>query len=137
MKNKSHKFILGLILIVTLSSCGIFFHRNYEPLARFCYLDTNSKMIYYNTSKTRTGIIRIEINIISFDNKFISKYYQKNYSPALFTFNLSSLDTLFLKENYLMIKIWDTSPILEDYSIKISPDDWNKKKLIYSNYNYR
>jgi hypothetical protein len=51
--------------------------------------------------------------------------------------NLSKMDTSLFRKNYVLIKIWEQSPVLEDYDIRIEPQDWNGSKLVYSRYNTR
>jgi hypothetical protein len=122
-------------LLAGLCSCGIFFQRKSEPKAKVCFFDPNTNSIVYRGKNE--GIKKIEIVFITEFNKYLSSYSKENYNIPVNMINLSKMDTSLFRKNYVLIKIWEQSPVLEDYDIRIEPQDWNGSKLVYSRYNTR
>ena len=123
-------------MILWLGSCGIFFPRKNEPIAKVCFFDPNLKSIIYK-NKNNDGIKRIEIELLTSKKDTTSIYLNKVYTVPLKKVDLSLMDTVLLMKNILQIKIWDKSPIIEDYSLMIKPSDWQQKKVIYCRYSTR
>jgi hypothetical protein len=105
--------------------------RKNEPIAKVCFFDPSLKSIIYK-GKNYEGITRIEIKLLSSENKVGSTYFKNNYATPLRRVDLSLMDTLVLMQNILEIKIWDGSPVIEDYNLVIKPLDWKRRKLVYS-----
>jgi hypothetical protein len=121
--------------LVGLCSCGILFIRKTEPRAKFCFFDPNINSIIFRAKNN--GIKKIEIDLITNTDAHISTYHEEVYNIPVDVVDLSKLDTVILKKNYVLIKIWDQSPVLEDYDIIIEPSAWSQTKKIYSRYNTR
>lgn len=121
--------------LVGLCSCGILFFRNNEPRAKFCFFDPKINSIIWRGKNN--GIKVIEIDLITNTNTHISTYHKEVYNTLVDVVDLSKLDTVILKKNYVLVKIWETSPVIEDYDIIIEPGDWSQSKIIYSRYNTR
>jgi hypothetical protein len=121
--------------LVGLCSCGILFFRRNEPRAKFCFFDPKINSIICRAKNN--GIKKIEIDLITNTNAPISTYHEEVYNIPVDVVDLSKLDTVILKKNYVLIKIWQTSPVLEDLDITIEPGDWSQSKIIYSRYNTR
>jgi len=135
MHSRYIKIILVLITTVTVS-CGVFFVRKNEPIAKSCFFDPIFKSIIYK-NKNHDGIKRIEIQLLSSEEKITSTRLKENYSTPVLKIDLSLMDTVLLMRNILQIKIWDSSPVIEDYNLIIKPADWKQSKLIYSRYSTR
>lgn len=127
------KFILISLLIQLIGGCGIFFVRKNAPIAKVCYINLQTKQIFYTGN--HDGIKKMEVIIYSLDNK--SKSIVKNFDPPTRLIETPNLDTNKWQTNRILIKIWDKSPILEDYDITVNSSDWTDKKVIYSRFNFR
>jgi len=136
MHSKWFKIIFVIIILGVLKSCGVLFLRKNEPIAKACFFDPILKSIIYK-NKNHDGIKRIEIELLSFDEEITSVYLRKNYKTPVLRIDLSLMDTVLLMQNLLRIKIWDSSPIIEDYNLMIKSSDWQKGKLVYSRYSTR
>lgn len=134
--HKYSKIIFVLITLGVLESCGVLFFRNNEPIARRCFFDPALRSIIYK-KKNNEGIIRIEIELLSTKKNIKSSYFKKNYSDPIQRIDLSMMDTALLMQNLVQIKIWDESPVIEDYTLEIKPSDWKQRKLVYSRYSTR
>lgn len=125
-----------IISLCVLESCDIYFPRNNEPIARVCFFDPSLKSILYK-SKNGYGMKRIQIELVSDENNTTFVYFKKNYSNPIQSFDLSLMDTVLFMQNVLQIKIWDKSPVIEDYNLVIKASDWKQGKLVYSRYSIR
>jgi hypothetical protein len=128
-----------LFVLISLSSCGIFFLRKEEPEARFCYFDPGTKTLIYE-SDDQEGIKAIEIVLLNPDEDWWGKRADLiKYPKAVNKIDLSVMDndSIVLSEKRILIKIWDRSPVIEDYSIKIEPADWKQPEKVYSRYSTR
>lgn len=138
-KVKWYKYSIIIFILITLSileSCGVLFFRKNEPIARRCFFDPALRSIIYK-KKNNEGIIRIEIELLSTEKNTTSSYFKKNYSDPIQHIDLSMMDTALLMQNLVDIKIWDQSPVIEDYTLTIKPSDWKQRKLVYSRYSTR
>jgi hypothetical protein len=129
------KYSLLVVIYFLFNSCGIIFPRRSEPKAKFCYFDMKDASINYKG--TEEGILRIEIELGPSESKYVSRYFQQNFEEPIRRIDLSKMDTSLLKKNYVAIRIWDKSPVIEDFNIYIKPLDWHKSKIIYSRYSLR
>ena len=139
LKAKLHKYSKIFFVLITLrvlESFGVLFVRKNEPIARRCFFDPALRSIIYK-KKNNEGIIRIEIEWLPTDKSITSSYFKKNYPDPIQRINLSMMDTALLMQNLVQIKIWDESPVIEDYTLEIKPSDWKQKKLVYSRYSTR
>lgn len=133
---KLYKIIFVLIALGILESCGILFFRKNEPIAKRCFFDPALRSIIYK-NKNNEGIKRIEIELLSPEKNTTSAYFKKNYSDPIQRIDLSMMDTALFMQNLVEIKIWDESPVIEDYTLEIKPSDWKQRKLVYSRYSTR
>jgi hypothetical protein len=129
------KYSLLVVIFFLFDSCGIIIPSKNEPKAKFCYFAMKDASINYKG--TEEGILRIEIELGTSENKYVSKYFQQNFEKPIRKIDLSKMDTSLLKKNYVAIKIWDKSLVIEDFNIYIKPLDWHKSKIIYSRYSLR
>lgn len=134
MYPKYFKTILVLIILGVLESCGILFPRKNEPFAKACFFDPELRSVIYK-KKDNKGIKRIEIELISAEKS--TTYFKKNYTEPIQCINLSLMDTVVLMQNFIQIRIWDSSPVIEDYNLVIKPSDWKQDKLVYCRHSKR
>lgn len=88
--------------------------------------------IYYTGDQE--GIVRIQIEARKPNAKMITK---ENFDTPIRVYDVLKLDTAVIKHTNIEIKIWDKSPVIEDYYLYISPEDWEKKKNIVFRYSTR
>jgi hypothetical protein len=109
-----------------MSSCYIFFPIDRVPKAKFCFINVDSMKIYYSGSQD--GFSRVQVESRTPNAKTIKK---EDFGNPVREYDLLKLDTFLIKHNEIEIKIWDKSPVIEDYYVYISPSDWSKRKIFF------
>lgn len=137
MANRTRLISLSLCF---LTSCWVIFPGK-GPRAKHCYFNPEDKKIYYK-SEREEGIraIRIVFRDLDFDQKnttFVKNYLTKGFSPPTKVIDMAKFDTTLLKKYDVLILVWDQSPVIEDYTIRIKSVDWSKEELIYARWSVR
>ena len=131
--------IFFYLIVLSLSSCYPFVQKRSQPTTNFCFFDTKKNTI--NCTSKQIGIIRLQIYKVEkkdgFNSSYVSTYIDKEYVQPISQVDLTE-DTLFLKNNRWIMKIWDKKPTLESYYwIEMNLEDWKQNKLVYARYNTR
>jgi hypothetical protein len=125
-------------ILFLISSCGIFWPTTKEYKAKQCYFDPEIKSIIYSGEYPGIKHISVFISTLGSETKYF-KVFEKEYTPPTRAIKLLDVlgDSIDIKSSDLIINIWDKSPVLEDYNLKINQGNWNSSKKIFSTYNYR
>ena len=117
-----------LIILFPLSSCW-WYITGHPPEARYCFLDTKAKKLYY-TRKDK-GIRHVKMVIPGKPGEPATSLFDGDFNPPADSIDLSGLDTAKLNNNTVLVRIWDRSPVIEDYDLELKPGDWMSNKIFY------
>jgi len=66
-----------------------------------------------------------------------STFYEAEYAPPVKEIIIPPIPDFVKSNRDIKIDIWNSNQVIWDYSIIVTPSDWQAGKLIYSHYSYR
>lgn len=135
MKSK----LFFVILFIITSSCYPLYVSNDRQIANFLSFNFNKNTLFYKGKEL--GMCKILVykvdNKNGFNSSYVSTYFIKNFDPKIDNYDFTN-DTLFMKKNRFVIKVWDKNPEGQAYYYtEVNPLDWFKDNEIKFYFNTR
>ena len=126
--NKNRGLLIGVFAFFTLQSCWPI-NKIRAKANQCCNFSPTTNKLSFNCGKDSIIFMRI-----SFAGK---TFYEQEYIPPVKEILIPIIPDSIKINRKIRIDVWNSNQVIHDYSITITPIDWQVGKLIYSNYSYR